>query len=94
VLRDAYRICERFGMRTPDDLRDLPDARIKELRAYVNLEPFGLTGAQICSVLAEINRNHDKRSEPFTAEDFMGYPRKEAEVDDGAEALFNRVPLR
>ncbi len=44
--------------------------------AYFELEPFGesradMRAAQICAVLAEINRDRKARKKPFTALDFM-----------------------
>ena len=50
--------------------------QIAEWEAFYTLEMFGdiredLRFARLCALLAEINRNHKKRSEPFREEEFM-----------------------
>lgn len=57
-------------------LRDMTGPQLLEWRAYADLEPFDeeradLRAAQICAVLAEVNRDKKKRPEPFTPKDFL-----------------------
>lgn len=46
------------------------------MMAFDQLEPFGslaeeFRSGQVCAVMANVNRDAEKRKEPFTAADFM-----------------------
>ena len=63
-------------------LSSLSSRQLTEWMAYDQLEPFGerradLRMAVLASLIANANRDPDKRREPFTPADFM--PRFEAE---------------
>ncbi len=64
-------------------LRSMSSRLLTEWLAYYSLEPFGdewPRTALLASLIAEVNRDPDKRSEPFTPEDFM--PKFEEEPED------------
>ncbi len=57
-------------------LAHISSREIAEWRAFAQVEPFGETRADWrsafeMSLLANVNRNPEKRSEPFTAADFL-----------------------
>lgn len=57
-------------------LARLSSRQISEWMAYYTLDPFGeeradLRAAMICALLANINRDPEKRKEAYTAEEFM-----------------------
>jgi hypothetical protein len=61
--------------------------------AFYSLEPFGyianLHGDAItASVVAEVNRDSEKRSEPFTAQDFIP---TEQQQQDEKPSVFQRL---
>lgn len=73
-------------------LRDIPSKLLIEWMAFYNLEPFGyeadLQGhALTSSVVAEVNRDPKKRSEPFKTQDFM--PKNESNEDK--PSVFKRL---
>lgn len=51
-------------------------AQLAEWQAYASIDPFGesradLRSAQICAILANVNRDPKRRSQPYKVEDFM-----------------------
>jgi len=57
-------------------LARLSSTQISEWMAYYALDPFGeeradLRAAMIMSLIANVNRDAEKKREPYTAEDFM-----------------------
>jgi hypothetical protein len=57
-------------------LASITSADIDEMIAYSNLEPWGaladdFRAGQICATLANVNRDTDRKREPFNAADFM-----------------------
>lgn len=63
--------------RTPRELlASVTSAEMTEMMAFDQLEPFGSLAdefrlGQIAAVAANVNRNEERRPEPFTAADFM-----------------------
>lgn len=74
-------------------LARLSSRQISEWMAYYTLDPFGeeradLRAAMICALLANINRDPEKKREPYTAEEFMprferGHPQGDAPTSGG-----------
>lgn len=57
-------------------LGEMSSEDFTEWKAYEKLEPFGPLSeewriANLTSIIANVNRNPKKRSQPFTAKDFM-----------------------
>lgn len=74
-------------------LKKIPSRLLMEWMAFYGLEPFGYSAefqghAMTSSVIAEVNRNPKKRSEPFTASDFMP---KEEQGEEDRPSVFNRL---
>ena len=73
-------------------LRKMPSRLLMEWMAFHSLEPFGYEAdfqghALTASVVAETHRNTKKRSNPFTAADFM--PKEDA-AEEGP-SVFKRL---
>ena len=69
-------------------LNEMTAAEIREWEAFEALEPFGQAWdrtALIAALIANANRDPEKRSEPFEQADFM--PRRMELEPDEAEAL-------
>ena len=54
----------------------MPAALFQEWQVYAAIEPFGepradLRMAQVCALLANINRDRKQRPQPYTIRDFM-----------------------
>lgn len=82
-------------------MRNMSSTQLLEWMAFYNLEPFGYQAdrgltAQICAVLAEINRDPKKRSEPFTPADFLPADDTQEELTEEQEKeerkkIFSRI---
>jgi hypothetical protein len=69
------------------EIGDMPQAEYIEWQEFYGLEPFGLAvtdamHAHQISMLANVNRNAEKRPEPFTTADFLMFP---SDPQPGAE---------
>lgn len=65
--------------------RGLNAKQLNEWLAYMNIEPFGsiwedIRHGQTQSMTANLNRDSEKKPEPYTAEDFRNFKEREAEV--------------
>lgn len=78
--RPERRLILRWALaigRLPSELlASITSADIVEMMAFSNIEPWGslqddFRAGQICATVANVNRDPDKRSEPWTASDFM-----------------------
>lgn len=98
-----FRLALHLGCPHPDYLLQyLTASQINDWFNYNNIEPFGefrkeLRHGQLMALNANINRDSEKRPEPFTAFDFMNYcerPEKEErllsveELEAYCEAIF------
>jgi hypothetical protein len=69
-------------------LTELSARKIREWEAFFLLEPFGQEWQQtalLASLIAETNRDHEKREEPYALEEFLPVPPQEDEPDDEAD---------
>lgn len=78
--------------RTVDELLDsISYDELLQWGEYYSVEPFGewpanVRAAQHASIVANINRDPKKRTEPFTLKDFMLFePSRSAPKEDGAK---------
>jgi hypothetical protein len=76
-----------LGVWHPDYLlAGLTSRQLKEWEMYYSVEPFGeiqqyYQTAQICCILANVNRDSKKQPQPFKVEDFMPKFEKETKKD-------------
>jgi hypothetical protein len=77
-------------------LQQMTCSELQEALDYAAIEPYGefraeLRNGALCSLTANINRDPEKRSEPFTALDFMHYIDKPEEPELTPEECFDKI---
>ena len=76
-------------------LEEIPSKLMTEWMAFYNLEPFGYVAnlhghAITASVVAEVNRDSKKKSEPFTAQDFIP-TEQQVEPEEEQKTVFQKI---
>ena len=76
MRRFYFRLALALGMTVADMLARISSHELNEWRAYYTLEPFGEGVADLrhgiaTATLANVNRNADRRGDPFRAEEFI-----------------------
>jgi hypothetical protein len=71
-----HRLALALGRTKRELLRSISHAELMEWVEYCRVEPFGdwradVRNAQLASVIANVNRDRKKRSEPYSIKDFM-----------------------
>ena len=84
-------------MTVEEMLHRISSKELSEWMAFYGLEPFGYVASMhgsaiVSSVIAEVNRNTEKRSEPFSAQEFL--PKEldnEIESDVEQPSVFDKL---
>jgi len=76
----------------------ITENELVEWMAFYQIDPFGewredLRNAQLCALLAEINRDRKKKSSPYKIADFMLFmpPKKKQSAEELKAALMQLV---
>lgn len=78
-------------------LNQMSSRELTEWMAFYSLEPFGYVAnlhghAITASVIAEVNRDSEKKSEPFTAQDFI--PNEQQQEPEREKSVFQKMKER